>query len=124
MTSNGEQEPEPIRKHIIGWASEVLIFYGELDVRDREWGVYDLIGAYELRRRIETSIHADPLSLAESAVLRAVDELLVSFTQPIDDPEGLRRILSDVPTEPWWWMRIPVRGPPRDEYDEILATSS
>jgi hypothetical protein len=86
------------------------------------WSASDLLNTYQIRNVIEKALdHAvaegqtvDP----HISALEAIDRLLLSFTFEDNSPEGLTVIIDDSPTEPWWWRRVPLRGPALDEINE------
>lgn len=104
------------------WAYEVLRLYREsFGSETREsWVPEDFIAALYTRDRLEamlSELGAD----RELPTVLAVDELFRSFT--VDDPS---RVLSawgsdELPSEPWWWQRIPGQGPIAEELSKFAA---
>ena len=81
------------------------------------WGAHDYIAGLIIRDHLGKAIsHVDPMLLGkiESAVAE-VDQRLTDFT--VRDEDGCtERVDGRVDSSRgWWWKRIPIRGPIRDE---------
>ena len=92
------------------YARRVLKFQDELagDGTGRyDWGMIDFIGLLELRSTIDHGLNrgSDPL---ESPIVRAIDQLLISFTTHVD--QWAHQLDPELPASPWWWSRIPSQG--------------
>lgn len=111
---------------VVGWASHVTRLVGERDLRLAEqrdvWNAHDYVAALIIRglvRRALEQLDAGLRERTERAVARFDDELR-SFTEP-DERGLLRRFAADDAGEDWWWGRIPVSGPVRDDLDTFAA---
>jgi hypothetical protein len=97
-----------------GWAQHVLRFIAEAGSQETPpdfWGGDDFIGALHLRSRLEEALRGEPIDLPTVA---AVDELFRRFTKS-DDDAWLQRSGHEIPSEPWWWQRVPAAGPAAKE---------
>lgn len=104
------------------WAYEVLRLYREsFGSETREsWIPDDFVAALYTRDRLETVLRGLGDERELPSVL-AVDELFRSFT--VADPA---RVLNEwdsdeLPSEPWWWQRIPKQGPIAKELSKFAA---
>jgi hypothetical protein len=99
------------------WASEVLVLradaLGEGNDPTREFRrLDDLFGSYKARDRLGRIESSDYVF-----VVRAIDDLFKSFTENIGrDWLGLTG-MADQAGLGWWWARLPIAGPARDDYD-------
>lgn len=87
-------------------------------VLDRSvWGAYDLIAAYLIRDFLESAL--DGLPADECAAMRSllaeVDDSFARDTENDDDFRAAGLNERDPRRCGWWWGRIPVRGPVRDD---------
>ena len=113
----------PLVDLIDDWAGRVLKLFYDSRETDRdvfhEWGADDLVGALYLRDAVDrglATLRARHLS-GDIAAVRAIDELFRSMT--IEDDRGLTVVEPDAPLSPWWWKRVPSRGPVVVEIEEI-----
>ena len=88
------------------------------------WTAWDYIATLLLRDHIEEAIASvsDPLGSKIRVWIKMVDAELCSFTQT-DDSGIFARFASEAATEDlfskgWWWSRVPVSGPVREELKE------
>lgn len=105
------------------WAGSVMKLKNDIDSGQRLadddegklWHVYDLVGAYALRGRVQQAFDkvVETYGPTRIALLEAVDTLFVSFTE-VDS----RHVARDaerrgfVPRSgAWWWDRLPTSGP-------------
>ena len=104
------------------WAGRVLRFLRELDTSYDEtpsaWGAHDLVAALYTRDRVEAGLAVTPSDDRRLAVVEATDELFRLFTVE-DDADSLLLVGYDIPRSPWWWRRVPARGPVVIELTEI-----
>lgn len=107
---------------IEGWQKSVRRLQSELDetieTKPHYRGVYDLVGIYYHRKRIERLLKGQM-----SSVVVEADELLKSFSDLYGtswvDATGLAEGRGDG----WWWEYIPSRGPLRGEIREMIESS-
>lgn len=108
----------PLLALLESWALRVLRVYTELEttVAECEWGMDDYVGALFARDWLERGLQAAGLTQGrrEPSAVLAVDALFRSFTLP-DEHGFLQNVQRGLPVEPWWWTRIPSRGPIADE---------
>ncbi|GAA3014936.1 hypothetical protein GCM10020229_27680 [Kitasatospora albolonga] len=122
-----------LRELLEFWAQDVARLAAETEGavegsgRSGRWNAYDMAGALYVRDRVEREIEAAPEELREALALavRGADERYRSFTE--DDPRMLvaRNAGDKVEDQGWWWKRLPVAGPVRDdalEYGRWLDT--
>lgn len=105
---------------LASWRAHVEKLEADLSLpsSDRSaWGVYDLIAALIIRDSIHDGMGVLDAALRSrfESLLSEIDELFISFTEP----DVLLR-LEKVDARPrgedeWWWKRIPVTGPAREE---------
>ena len=83
------------------------------------WGAHDYIGALHLRDALDRGLGLLSGTERDDAARRIgnADRELEAQTEP--DQDGLiHGLVSNVEGgDGWWWQRIPVRGPVRDEFD-------
>jgi hypothetical protein len=107
---------------LMGWRVHIERFTRELDTPesadDLVWNGDDWVGTLIMRDAIEKALHQ--LSTASrqkvDAWLKGVDDHFRQITEPLADPDSLRRhtIKEGLrPSDGWWWTRIPLRGPVR-----------
>ncbi|MFD6987168.1 hypothetical protein ACFWAX_41990, partial [Streptomyces sp. NPDC059956] len=81
------------------------------------WGAHDLIAALTLRDLIQDGMGALDVELRSrfGSLLSEIDENFISFTEQ-DDQLRIEKV-DDRPDgeRGWWWKRIPVTGPAREE---------
>ena len=110
VVDTGEREL-PLLTVVDSWARHVLRLAEEskgVETRD-SWVSHDYVGALYVRDEIERGLSGEI-----NPTVAAIDELLRGFTRP--DEFGELRILGyEVPSEPWWWQRVPSTGPIADE---------
>ena len=102
-----------------GWASRVLKLRSDAAASVRsgqEWGLDDLVGCYYIRQAIENGLASDP-DLEAPSSLEAIDALLLTFTSR----ENIATLRKQDPMIPdtWWWERIPINGPIREQFDQL-----
>lgn len=111
---------------IESWSSHVLRLYLERNETLESvivWGMYDLVAALFLRDRLERGLVAAGCTSRVPAMVRAADELFLSFTT--DDEAGLVSKLEPVaPDASWWWRRIPTCGPVAEELASLVRDST
>jgi hypothetical protein len=104
------------------WAGHVLRLLRELDTSYDEtpsvWGAHDLVAALYMRDWVEAGLAAVPSDDRCLPVVEATDELFRLFTVE-DDADSLLLVGYDIPRSPWWWRRVPARGPVVIELTEI-----
>ena len=102
------------------WAAHVLKLFEEHRVSSigEAWGVHDFIAALYLRDQLEAALRGIPGIDREPALVRVTDHLLMSFTAE-DSGRRLNRVRPTVPSDPWWWRRLPTSGPVALELDQI-----
>lgn len=103
-----------------GWAKHVERLRAEQDRSFDDpdvWGAHDYIAALYLRDFIIAGLDQSPADVRSSALglVRSADEAFRSFTEP-----DLRGVVSRFSGEPhpdeiWWWKRLPISGPVREE---------
>lgn len=111
---------------LMAWRAHVDKLRRDMDYpsSDRSvWGAYDLVAAYFIRDFLASAISIlnieDRVSIEH--LVQEVDNRLLLDTE--DDSAGLVvRLDQRSPDEcGWWWHRIPVRGPVREEIISIVA---
>ena len=106
------------------WAQRVVKFASDIaETRSLDegttWGFHDIVGAFQLRDAIESSVpKQEGGTAADIAVLQATDLLLMKLTEDGGRPLYQRIYPEDV-TPRWWWDRLPTVGPVREEAEEI-----
>jgi hypothetical protein len=106
------------------WAARVVKHHDDFLSNaddDRTWGINDLEGSYFVRDVLETTFRAHGLN--RSAVLDAVDGLLLSFTADSEEP-SLSALAGAGKNAGWWWSRIPTAGLIHLEYDELKTSTT
>jgi len=111
---------------VIAWREHIAKIDVDLDAApdDRSvWGAHDLVAAVIMRDIVaETAGLADPALLATiEPAIAEVDEWFRRITEPDDD--GCLDRVDGRPAEgrAWWWRRIPLRGPIREELRELYG---
>ena len=104
------------------WAVHVVRLFRELDTSVAEtpsaWGAHDLVAALYARDRVKAGLDTCPGVDGTLAVVEATDELFRCFT--VEDERDLLGLVGyDIPRAPWWWRRVPTRGPVATELTEI-----
>ncbi len=83
----------------------------------RVWGGYDLVAAMSMRDFLAGCIDRlpEPLRAKVIAVADTYDQRFLAVT--VADDDGLMRRFTDgeLSSAPWWWHRIPDRGPTFEE---------
>ncbi len=107
---------------VVGWALNERKLNSELDASledPRTWGAEDFLGAMYTRDRLQRVVERLPISVRMkiSALIKVYDDEFAAFTEL--DTGGLLRRAADHAVEGrgWWWQRVPVRGPSREELD-------
>jgi hypothetical protein len=104
------------------WAGHVLRLWRECDTSYEEtpgaWGAHDLVAALYIRDRVGVGLVACGCDQPTLPVVDATDELYKSFTVE-DEGDSLLLVGYEVPRSPWWWRRVPARGPVVVELAEI-----
>ena len=88
------------------------------------WGAHDYFAALSLRDVIARALprlSSEQARLAD-ARLRGPDILLRTFTE-IDDRRLVRTPGDRQTSQDWWWDRIPLRGPVREDLEAWGATA-
>jgi hypothetical protein len=115
----GPDDQELVRS-LVGWQVHIERFARELDTPestdDLVWNGDDYVAALIMRDAIEEALCL--LSAASrqkvDAWLAPVDDSFRQITEPLADPDSLRRhaIQEELrPSHDWWWTRAPLRGP-------------
>lgn len=117
MSSAKPGSSDHLTEQVEGWAGRVLRIYDELALSDDEaadtWGPFDLVGTYHYRERIDRVVSgALPYSV------RAIDELLRSFSEKVGTSWVIAIGLGNEVGSGWWWEFVPRDGPLRGELDE------
>ena len=86
----------------------------------QQWGPDDLFALWSARDQIAACLKENgiPESDGDLAIISAIDAFFVSITT--EDAELVQRALGDgvdipIGRLPWWWHRVPLSGPIRDE---------
>ncbi|HEX2149946.1 MAG TPA: hypothetical protein VHI31_07245 [Actinomycetota bacterium] len=79
--------------------------------------VKEFVSGLQVRDRLEQSLTDNTSGSSAPALIRAVDALYRAYTLQ-DDHRVLARLDEDLPTEPWWWSRIPAAGPLAAEFSK------
>ena len=111
-----------MRELVEGWQAHVRRFLVEFDSDpgDRDvWGVHDYIGALHLRDALERGLDLLGGIERDDAALQVgdTDRQLKAKTEPDHDGLIYRHVSPAEGGDGWWWRRIPVAGPVRDELD-------
>jgi hypothetical protein len=116
LAEMGAKQAAEICGLIDGWAAEVLKLQSEslspayMSRGADRWTLDDLFGSYRARDRL-----ARFTGSAELLVVRSIDSLLVTFTEDLGRSWLTLTGLEDSAGNGWWWSRVPVHGPIRDE---------
>lgn len=116
LTETSAKRASEICGLIDGWAAEVLKLQSEtlspthLSPRADRWTVDDLFGSYRARDRLARFTES-----AQLLVVRSIDSLLMTFTEDLGRSWLSLTGLEDESGNGWWWCRVPVRGPIREE---------
>ena len=105
---------------IDSWSAHVVRLFRESSASGSsgsDWGVHDYIAALYIRDQVQRCVlKVIPVGGNDPFTVQAADELFRSFTVP-DTEDRLRAVGSDLPRSPWWWGRIPARGPVSRDLD-------
>jgi hypothetical protein len=108
-----------------GWRLHMVRFQDEsrasATMNPYMWGAHDYVAALNLRSLVSrgTEQASNEIQQKVSLLVGLSDEILTSFTEP--DVNGLmERFTGEHHTESeWWWRRIPISGPVRDEIRQV-----
>lgn len=87
------------------------------------WGAHDYVAALNLRSLVSQGIAQASSEVQDRArsIVASSDEILISYTEP-DVNEVVERFAGERhPEHEWWWGRIPVVGPIRDEFLRVVG---
>ncbi|MFE2723840.1 hypothetical protein [Kitasatospora sp. NPDC059327] len=105
---------------LASWKTHVEKLEADLSLpsSDRSvWGAHDLIAALVLRDFIQDGMGALDVALRSrfESLISEIDNRFISFTEP-DDQLRVEKVDARSGSErEWWWKRIPVTGPAREE---------
>lgn len=121
LTSGDADLPEDLLSMLDAWANEVLVLRADAladgDDPSREFRrLDDLFGSYKARDRLARVAGSDEL-----LVVRAIDELLKSFTEDLGRAWLDLTGMAGRAGAGWWWNRLPIAGPAREDYDLTQA---
>lgn len=81
------------------------------------WGAYDLVAAYIIRDFLEFAL--DKLPVDERGMMKAalaeIDEKFIRETESDGSGRAARLDERNLARCDWWWSRIPIMGPVRDD---------
>lgn len=105
---------------IDSWCGEVLALRNDSlwpghGPRNSHGTLDDLFGAYVARDRL-----ARVPDSADLLMVVAVDALFESFTEEVGRNWIAFNGMESDAGDGWWWARLPVSGPLRDDFDEAL----
>ena len=105
---------------IDGWCGHVMkLTHDASEVAEDPWTVHDFIASLYLRDAVERGIVSGESGNVSISAVEAADEVFRSIT--IEDQDSLlARCDPDVPGSPWWWRRVPARGPIAVEIQQIV----
>jgi hypothetical protein len=113
---------------LAGWAAHVDRLRREAtadtDGDAGPWGAHDLLAALSLRDSIASGSRSfdETIGAEIEARARVADLDFLAFTSA-DERGVVRRFADRAPTKGhWWWYRIPVEGPARDELEQWLGS--
>jgi hypothetical protein len=119
MVDLGYGRKRSLLQLVDAWSDHVLRLYRERDMTLAEapsaWGVHDYIAALSIRDHLEHGLEQITEQRIPS-VVEIADELLRTFTATAS--AGMTRLSAfdeTIPTEPWWWQRLPTTGPVAEE---------
>ena len=108
------------------WAGALQVIQSSLTAPadpwpSRRWGAFDYVRSLRFRTELETTLaplRRDPEQGFD--VLDALDSWSRTFT--IEDTDHLLSLVTDdIPTDAWWWSRIPVSGAILDDLRRYQA---
>lgn len=103
---------------IDGWCGHVMKMFADASgSTDEPWTIHDLVASLYLRDAIHRGLAQLPQQQSEVtiAAVATADEVFRSMTT--EDQQGLlAQFDPDVAISPWWWVRIPLRGPIAAEF--------
>lgn len=118
---SSSREPDPdLLFRIDAWAGEVLVLradalgIGEDPFRGRR-RLDDVFGTYIARDRLSRVAGAEDL-----LVVQAIDALFVSCTEEVGRSWLALTGMPGDAGSGWWWGRLPVAGPARDDFDTAV----
>lgn len=81
------------------------------------WGAYDLIAAYIIRDFLDSALEKLPVDerTKMKALLAEVDGKFIRETENDGNGRAARLDERNLARCGWWWARIPIRGPVRDD---------
>jgi hypothetical protein len=105
---------------LVAWTLHVNKIQEQLDMPpsdDRAWWAQDLVAALFLRDFIQNCLAQlpQPIRAKLEHLVETPDEIFRSMTE--SDSDGLVQAAAQHETakERWWWRRIPIRGPIRQD---------
>jgi hypothetical protein len=114
---------------LCGWVGHVEKIENDLSLPslDRSvWGAHDLIAAYAIREFLQTGLGELSIGIRARVelVVSVSDERLRSYTEP-DLNSCIEKMTGRVDeNRGWWWRRIPIGGPIREEAMEFCGLRS
>jgi hypothetical protein len=106
---------------IDGWCGHVMKLADDLleEATEDPWTVHDFIASLYIRDAVQRGMEYGDMRNVTISAVAAADEVLRSIT--IEDQQGLLASCDpDVPATPWWWGRVPARGPIDAEIRQIV----
>ncbi|MFC7219749.1 hypothetical protein ACFQLX_16490 [Streptomyces polyrhachis] len=109
-----------------GWRAHVVKIERDmpLPMSDRSvWGAHDFLAALYLRDFLESGISGVREEFVPNvrAAIEDVDARFISYTVADDLRLNERVDRREQPDAPWWWRRIPLSGPAREELAQYGA---
>ncbi len=113
------------------WSAHVRRLDDEQSLSEDEksvWGAYDYYAALLIRSEIHSVMAQLSADVAEAvnAEVATSDDRFRSSTEA-DDEGVLRNLIQLVfgkhpPDDGWWWFRLPITGPARDDIEAIASS--
>lgn len=112
---------------IDSWASHVERIRRESIKPDSltSWGGHDYVAALHIRNMIEASWDRLPESVRARARadVDVTDESLREFTE-LCETNVISQFAGEPARSDWWWSRVPLTGPVREEIDHWFANKA
>lgn len=120
LDDNGAGSHELVQE-LDSWAIDVLQSRGDaLGISEDEFWenrcLDHFVTVVVTRDRLKTVAGSSDFYL-----VAAIDALFRSFTEDVGSEWILVTGQEDIARDEWWWNRLPVSGPARDEFDELVS---
>ncbi len=117
---NAPGEGNPIFELGDGWAAHLARFTDEMrmPLSDEVWNADDWVAALYMRDGLHRAVAFVPTACqdAVSEWLMTIGTRFRDLTED-DDANLIARVIGADPTQGWWWRRVPLGGPVREDLD-------